>query len=795
MSKNHTNAPSQRRLVLKTLGGSAVAGGLADKLPGVWQRPLIGSAVLPAHAQASYVPSLLFRLERGGEEEFPLILPYTPRVSGDSLTGITLYPTGTAGRPTARAGRLQVLDAFIPAAHAQNDGDNSDTFLSVQEDNGRLIPAGATIVIRVGEIDSATNLPRHTCNYPIRVFPGPANHAPLVVGGEGPLDSVDVDDLRAFDASGRPLDSTPANLPRQGMRCGTFMIYPGQWADGGGFINGYRRDEEAVPGTGPVTYTWRWQPTGPDPSNPSATLQYMVEGSFTTLAAGFIGPDHVMGHVYRVSVSDELLYTVDLSAGTLTLAGEAPVSRAFNHEFRFNTEAGRYFREMAGETIHVDFRSAGDPPFYGIQYSGSTNSWSLHNGGANPMNLLTGINGLAQGPVFQNATEPPAPAQTTAAPGGPPPAQTTAAPVAPPAGQTTTTAPATSTTEGVPTPSVPPSAPTTTGTIPAGERWYEWTLGSATNPVSGTAAGFTDNNYYVIGEFRTMSPDATLTKDNTYFHKYEVYENGSLLYTLDLEDGTHGSVTLASGGGAMAAGGSTYNFMYDTSGSAFAASIDLSVVVSALGRAGIGLTILGGLSLTNAASTGVIFTASFTPPVIRQKMSPADGGVSDMIAPHPITLAFVQPATQPSIAEGETVIIRVTRTPGAYDVVFDMQQTSGATGLTRRFGSAPVTFENLPAGATVTVVQFQHPRLDNIRIPSTDTYVDLTLRAHTDSDTETDELLTFTIFAADAKSVSPGTNTEAGPGILIGGSTSGNDAFRFTLTDPAPTTTPAATTT
>ena len=44
---------SKRRLALKLLGGSALSGAMADKLPATWQRPLVDTAALPAHAQSS----------------------------------------------------------------------------------------------------------------------------------------------------------------------------------------------------------------------------------------------------------------------------------------------------------------------------------------------------------------------------------------------------------------------------------------------------------------------------------------------------------------------------------------------------------------------------------------------------------------------------------------------------------------------------------------------------------------------------------------------------------------------
>ena len=56
MSKGSTRSRTlvlKRRLALKTLSGGALAGGLLEAMPKSWQRPLINSGVLPAHAQQS----------------------------------------------------------------------------------------------------------------------------------------------------------------------------------------------------------------------------------------------------------------------------------------------------------------------------------------------------------------------------------------------------------------------------------------------------------------------------------------------------------------------------------------------------------------------------------------------------------------------------------------------------------------------------------------------------------------------------------------------------------------------
>ena len=60
MSKGSTRGRTlvlKRRLALKTLSGGALAGGLFEAMPKSWQRPLINSGVLPAHAQSSPLSS------------------------------------------------------------------------------------------------------------------------------------------------------------------------------------------------------------------------------------------------------------------------------------------------------------------------------------------------------------------------------------------------------------------------------------------------------------------------------------------------------------------------------------------------------------------------------------------------------------------------------------------------------------------------------------------------------------------------------------------------------------------
>ena len=48
---------ARRRAVLRSLSGSALLAAVSERLPGGWQRPLIDTAALPAHAQSSAIGS------------------------------------------------------------------------------------------------------------------------------------------------------------------------------------------------------------------------------------------------------------------------------------------------------------------------------------------------------------------------------------------------------------------------------------------------------------------------------------------------------------------------------------------------------------------------------------------------------------------------------------------------------------------------------------------------------------------------------------------------------------------
>ena len=112
-SRLRGSAAHKRRLALKALGGSALAGGLADKLPAAWQRPLVQSAVLPAHAQTSGGLGLTIYHETGA----PLAstrLTYTMETNdSDEITAVTF-------RRDAQTSYVPAQSLF-PVAYAQTN--------------------------------------------------------------------------------------------------------------------------------------------------------------------------------------------------------------------------------------------------------------------------------------------------------------------------------------------------------------------------------------------------------------------------------------------------------------------------------------------------------------------------------------------------------------------------------------------------------------------------------------------------------------------------------------------------
>ena len=109
----------KRRLALKALGGSALAGGLADKLPAAWQQPLVRGGLLPAHAQASPVMGQIQVAlhvanspDSGPVANTPIAYSLDRNNSGQ-ITHLRIASGQVAGNvPT-------MMDAIFPVAHAQ----------------------------------------------------------------------------------------------------------------------------------------------------------------------------------------------------------------------------------------------------------------------------------------------------------------------------------------------------------------------------------------------------------------------------------------------------------------------------------------------------------------------------------------------------------------------------------------------------------------------------------------------------------------------------------------------------
>ena len=133
MSKHDNPIAQKRRLALKTLTGSALVGGLADKLPSVWQRPLVHSSALPAHAQVSPLeqvrrrpglPTVQLQLVDGSGN--PLLDSTGNRITLAIPYGITRSTTSrrieTITFNTSSATFAQspaLIEALFPAAYAQ----------------------------------------------------------------------------------------------------------------------------------------------------------------------------------------------------------------------------------------------------------------------------------------------------------------------------------------------------------------------------------------------------------------------------------------------------------------------------------------------------------------------------------------------------------------------------------------------------------------------------------------------------------------------------------------------------
>ena len=113
---------TKRRLALKTLGGSALAGGLADKLPAIWQRPLVESSILPAHAQVSEAGQIQLVISdlANPQRRLSVSLAYqVRRNTNDRITGV-IFPAVLAQVTEQDAPLVYRLwRGLFPAAYAQ----------------------------------------------------------------------------------------------------------------------------------------------------------------------------------------------------------------------------------------------------------------------------------------------------------------------------------------------------------------------------------------------------------------------------------------------------------------------------------------------------------------------------------------------------------------------------------------------------------------------------------------------------------------------------------------------------
>ena len=110
----------KRRLALKTLSGSALVGGLADKLPGVWQRPLVHAAVLPAHAQNSPLPNrILLRVSGAGGGQATLSIPFELMRDGADDVITRMVFSANQRVEIVHVSSPTLLDELFPVAYAQ----------------------------------------------------------------------------------------------------------------------------------------------------------------------------------------------------------------------------------------------------------------------------------------------------------------------------------------------------------------------------------------------------------------------------------------------------------------------------------------------------------------------------------------------------------------------------------------------------------------------------------------------------------------------------------------------------
>lgn len=154
MSDDHRNPPClfKRRLALKTLGGSALASGLPDKLPHQWQRPFVNASALPAHAQMTLpaVTTTLLTAVPVSVDNNGSVCVIQPEVLSNwtfQLTTITLYHTAGLER-MALTGNHDLLQqeycnigtpAAIPGNNALGDDFEGVGYATIRKYDGYTI--------------------------------------------------------------------------------------------------------------------------------------------------------------------------------------------------------------------------------------------------------------------------------------------------------------------------------------------------------------------------------------------------------------------------------------------------------------------------------------------------------------------------------------------------------------------------------------------------------------------------------------------------------------------------------
>ena len=130
-----STSPTQRRALLRalTLGGAAVT---ANSLPDTWMRPLVDSALLPAHAQAT-------ETFVGGVEFSQVVNVGDATESND--------PNGINAIAAARRG---LLNRVLPQAHAIGVG--VDTSVSLRTIDGSPDRVDVRVIAQYAENDIVT---------------------------------------------------------------------------------------------------------------------------------------------------------------------------------------------------------------------------------------------------------------------------------------------------------------------------------------------------------------------------------------------------------------------------------------------------------------------------------------------------------------------------------------------------------------------------------------------------------------------------------------------------------------